>query len=93
MIVQLHGQPVQLGRDAAVCRIAYRDGTPGVSGRHCQVYFDEGERLFVVTDLNSTYGTFLANGQRIAPDTPVKLTPKSAFYLGESGNTVYVDLE
>ena len=93
MIVQLHGQPVQLGRDAAVCRIAYRDGTPGVSGRHCQVYFDEGERLFVVTDLKSTYGTFLANGQRIAPDTPVKLTPKSSFYLGESGNTVYVDLE
>ena len=93
MVVQLHGQPVQLGRDAAVCRIAYRDGTPGVSGRHCQVYFDEGERLFVVTDLKSTYGTFLANGQRIAPDTPMKLTPKSSFYLGESGNTVYVDLE
>ena len=93
MVVQLLGQPVQLGRDAAVCRIAYRDGTPGVSGRHCQVYFDEGERLFVVTDLKSTYGTFLANGQRIAPDTPVKLTPKSSFYLGESGNTVYVDLE
>ena len=43
--------------------------------------------------LKSTYGTFLANGQRIAPDTPVKLTPKSSFYLGESGNTVYVDLE
>lgn len=93
MIVQLHGQPVQLGRDAAICRIAYQDGTPGVSGRHCQVYFDEREGVFVVTDLNSTYGTFLANGQRIAPDTPVKLPPKSSFYLGESGNTVYVDLE
>lgn len=93
MIVQLHGQPVQLGRDPAVCRLSYQDGTPGVSGRHCQVYFDEGEGLFVVTDLNSTYGTFLANGQRIAPDTPVKLPPKSSFYLGESGNTVYVDLE
>ena len=93
MVVQLHGQPVQLGRDAAVCRIAYQDGTPGVSGRHCQVYFDKAEGLFIVTDLNSTYGTFLANGQRVAPDTPVKLPPKSSFYLGESGNTVYVDLE
>ncbi|NBI68326.1 FHA domain-containing protein [Pseudoflavonifractor sp. 60] len=91
MVVQLHGQPVQIGRDAAVCRLVYQDGTPGVSNKHCQVYFDQGQ--FVVTDLNSTYGTFLSNGQRIAPNTPVKLPPKSSFYLGEADNTVYVDLE
>ncbi len=93
MVVQLHGQPVQIGRDAAVCRLVYQDGTPGVSNKHCQVYFDQREGRFVVTDLNSTYGTFLSNGQRIAPNTPVKLPPKSSFYLGEADNTVYVDLE
>lgn len=93
MVVQLHGQPVQIGRDAAVCRLVYQDGTPGVSNKHCQVYFDQGEGQFVVTDLNSTYGTFLSNGQRIAPNTPVRLAPKSSFYLGEADNTVYVDLE
>ena len=91
MVVQLHGQPVQIGRDASTCRLVYQDGTPGVSNKHCQVHFDQGQ--FVVTDLNSTYGTFLANGQRIAPDTPMKLAPGSAFYLGEADNTVYVDLE
>ncbi len=93
MVIQLHGQPVQLGRDAAICRLVYQDGTPGVSSKHCQVYFDQGEGVFVVTDLSSTYGTFLAGGQRIAPGTPVKLPPKSSFYLGEAENTVYVDLE
>lgn len=93
MVVQFHGQPVQLGRDAAVCRVVYRDGTPGVSNRHCQVYFDQAEGIFVLTDLNSTYGTFLSGGQRVAQGTPVKLAPKSAFYLGEAENTVYVDLE
>ena len=91
MVVQLHGQPVQIGRDGAVCRLVYQDGTPGVSSKHCQVYFDQNQ--FVVTDLNSTYGTFLSNGQRIAPNTPVKLPPKSSFYLGEADNTIYVDLE
>ena len=91
MVVQLHGQPVQIGRDGAVCRLVYQDGTPGVSGRHCQVSFEQGE--FVLTDLNSTYGTFLSNGQRVAPNSPVKLPPKSSFYLGEADNTVYVDLE
>lgn len=91
MVVQLHGQPVQIGRDGAVCRLVYQDGTPGVSGRHCQVSFEQGQ--FVLTDLNSTYGTFLSNGQRVAPNSPVRLPPKSSFYLGEADNTVYVDLE
>ena len=53
--------------------------------------FEQGE--FVLTDLNSTYGTFLSNGQRVAPNSPVKLAPKSSFYLGEADNAVYVDLE
>ncbi len=91
MVVQLHGQPVQIGRDGAVCRLVYQDGTPGVSGRHCQVSFEQGQ--FILTDLNSTYGTFLSNGQRVAPNSPVTLPPKSSFYLGEADNTVYVDLE
>lgn len=94
LVVQLHHQqPVQIGRDSATCRLVYQDGTPGVSSHHCQVYYDEGEGMFVVTDLNSTYGTFQAGGQRIPPQTPTKLPPKSSFYLGEVDNTVYVDLE
>lgn len=94
LVVQLHHQqPVQIGRDSATCRLVYQDGTPGVSSHHCQVYYDEGEGVFVVTDLNSTYGTFLAGGQRLQPQTPTKLPPKSAFYLGEVDNTISVDLE
>ena len=93
MAVQLHHQPVQIGRDPATCRLVYQDGTPGVSAKHCQVYFDEQEQMFVVTDLNSTYGTFLVNGQRIAPNTPVKLPPHSSIYLGEADNTIYLEIE
>ena len=94
MVVQLHHQqPVQIGRDSATCRLVYQDGTPGVSSHHCQVYYDEREKVFVVTDLNSTYGTFLAGGQRLQPNAPTKLPPRSSFYLGEVDNTVYVDLE
>lgn len=91
-IVQLHHQPVLIGRDAATCRLVYQDGTPGVSSKHCQVYFSEPDGMFVVTDLGSTYGTFLADGQRIAPNTPVKLPAKSSFYLGEVDNTIYLEL-
>ena len=93
MSAQLHHQPVQVGRDSATCRLVFRDDTPGVSSRHCQIYFDEQAGAFVVTDLGSTYGTFLAGGQRIAPESPVKLPPKSSIYLGEVDNTLYLDVE
>ena len=93
LVVQLHHQPVQVGRDSATCRLVFRDDTPGVSSRHCQIFFDEQAQAFVVTDLGSTYGTFLAGGQRIAPESPVKLPPKSSIYLGEVDNTLYLDME
>ena len=93
MVVQLHHQPIQVGRDSATCRLVFREDTPGVSSRHCQIYFDEQNQVFVVTDLGSTYGTFLAGGQRIAPESPVNLPPKSSIYLGEPDNTLYLDLE
>ena len=93
MTVQLHHQPVQVGRDSATCRLVFRENTPGVSAHHCQIYFDEQSQVFVVTDLGSTYGTFLAGGQRIAPESPVKLPPPSSMYLGEPDNTLYLDLE
>ena len=93
MTVPLHHQPIQVGRDNATCRLVFRENTPGVSAHHCQIYFDEQAQVFVVTDLGSTYGTFLAGGQRIAPESPVKLPPKSSIYLGEPDNTLYLDLE
>ena len=93
MAVPLHHQPVQVGRDSATCRLVYRDDTPGVSSHHCQVFFDEREQVFVVTDLHSSYCTFLAGGQRLAPDVPTKLPPKSSIYLGEVENTIYLDVE
>ena len=93
MVVQVHAQPVQIGRDRATCRLVFQDDTPGVSSRHCQVYFNQQEGVFVVTDLNSTYGTFLANGQRLAPNAPMKLTPGVSIYLGEAANTILLDLE
>ena len=93
MVVQLHHQPIQVGRDSATCRLVFREDTPGVSSRHCQIYFDEQTNVFVVTDLGSTYGTFLAGGQRVAPESPVKLPPKSSIYLGEPDNTLYLDVE
>ncbi|MDR0904707.1 MAG: trypsin-like peptidase domain-containing protein [Oscillospiraceae bacterium] len=91
--VPLGRQPITLGRDVAACRIVFRDGTNGVSSKHCEIYFDEKENTFVLTDLKSTYGTFLSNGQRLTPSVPYRLNPRDSFYLGEPDNALYVDFE
>ena len=59
-------------------------GTPGVSRRHCCIRWQNSAPQLV--DLGSTYGTFLADGQRkLPPQYPTELTVGSRFYLGEPG--------
>lgn len=86
--------PVMIGRDAAGCSVVYKEGTPGVSGKHCTVSFDPASGEFILTDLKSSFGTFLGkNGQKIAPNTPIKLKPGETFYVGDKANVISVELE
>ena len=92
MALTLSRQPVTIGRDVAACRIVFKEGTPGISSKHCQIYFDESSSTFVLTDLKSTYGTFLSSGQRVTPGVPYTLKQRDSFYLGEQDNAFYVDM-
>ncbi len=92
MSVRLSGQPLTIGRDVSACRIVFKEGTPGVSSKHCQLYYSERDSAFILTDLNSSYGTFLSNGQKLTPNVPYTLRQRDSFYLGEQDNTLYVDL-
>lgn len=85
-------QPFLIGRDPSSCSLVYRGGTPGVSSRHCSVSYNADTGEFLLTDLRSTYGTFLENGQRLEPGVPFRLQPGSVFYLGERDNSVRVEL-
>ena len=85
-------QAVLIGRDASSCALIFRSDTPGVSARHCSVSFNAASGEFLVTDLRSTYGTYLANGQRLDPGVPFRLRPGDSFYLGERANAVRVEL-
>ncbi len=93
MSVQHHGAayPVSpngilIGRDPSVCQVVYQEGTAGVSGRHCSVSFNGG--VFQVTDLGSTYGTYLLNGTRLQPNVPVSLKSGDTIYIGDKANII-----
>ncbi|MCH5203639.1 MAG: trypsin-like peptidase domain-containing protein [Oscillospiraceae bacterium] len=85
--------PVSIGRNASLCTIVYSDQTPGVSGQHCTISYDSTTNLFTITDLNSTYGTFLFNGQKLNPGQPVTLQPGTSLYVGDKANSLKVEVE
>lgn len=93
MIVAVHSNShVMIGRDPSTCKIIFREGTEGVSGRHCSITFDELTGEFVLTDLRSTYGTFLMNGQKLTANVPYRLKSGDGFYLGVQANGFQVEL-
>lgn len=75
----LRGQ-VRIGRDPARNDLVFPEGTQGISGVHCVLAEKEG-RVFL-KDLGSTYGTYLAGGQRIAAGQTVELHVGDRFTLG-----------
>lgn len=88
--VRVSGQPVMIGRNSA-CGLRFPKDAPGVSASHCTVQWD-GE-CFLVMDLNSTYGTFLMNGQKMTPNVPYRLRPGDRFFLADQNNVIALELE
>lgn len=92
LAVVVKDTPVLIGRDPNGCKVVYAEGTAGVSGRHCSVSFDAAAGEFVITDLRSTYGTFLMNGQKLNANSPYRIKPGSEFYVGDRANAIRVEL-
>lgn len=83
--------PILVGRDGSNCTIVYREGTPGVSGRHCSIGWDSDAEEFLITDLRSTYGTFLMNGQRLQANVPYHCKSGESIFIGEKMNVLRVE--
>ena len=92
MTFAVHSAPLMIGRDPANCKVVFKEGTEGVSGRHCSVSYDEASGDFILTDLRSTYGTYLTNGQKLNPNVPYHLKAGDGFYAGDKANAFRVEL-
>lgn len=79
---------ILIGRDRNVCHIVYPEQSPGISAVHCEL-FRSGGQLFL-QDKGSSYGTFLAGGEKLEPGRPVVLKPGDTFYLASRENTFQV---
>ena len=92
MALVVGATPVLIGRDPANCKLVYVEGTAGVSGRHCSISYDAATGEFILTDLRSTYGTFLLGGQKLNANMPYRLKPGESFYVGDKANLIRAEL-
>lgn len=83
--------PVVIGRDPSKCVIIFKEGTKGVSGVHCSVSYDSETDMFTITDLGSTYGTYLIGGQQVLAKTSLNLRSGDSFYVGDKANVCRVE--
>jgi len=78
---------VRLGRNPQ-CEVRFPEGTPGISGSHCQVIVS-GDRA-AICDVGSSYGTYLRNGVRLQPNQNYPLNPGDVFALGSPTGPSFV---
>ena len=80
-----------IGRNPDKCKIVFPLDAEGVSGIHCQVYFEQNKLQLM--DLGSTYGTYVGKGLKIDSEVPVELKDGDVFCLGSEKNKFCVSIK
>ena len=80
---------LSMGRDPRHCQIVFPNDTQGISSLHCELRYENG--AVTLTDRNSSYGTFLADGTKLTPGTPYPLSPRGSFYLASRDNLFEIE--
>lgn len=93
MRIPIQGRQILIGTSQTECQVVFRQGTPGVSRRHCSITWDGASGDFILTDLGSSFGTFLENNQRLSQGVPYRLRAGDRFYLGAAENLMSVNVE
>jgi hypothetical protein len=89
----LESGPSVLGRDQRAANLVFAPEAHSISKRHCMVSWDAPRRTFVVQDLGSTNGTFLATGERLTPGLSRDLPAGGRFFIGDLRNQFEVRME
>ncbi len=79
-----------IGRETD-CAIRYVSDNAGISRHHCSLTWVNGQ-LFL-TDLGSTYGTYMSDGRRLAAQSPVALSVGTRFYLASANNLFQIIIQ
>lgn len=82
-----------LGRDPGSCNVTFAHDTPEISRLHCEVSFDSASNSFILQDNGSSFGTFLASGDKLTNGQPYAISSGGRFYLANTTNMFEVSLQ
>lgn len=85
------GGKLVFGRDSGKANIVFPQGTKGISSVHCEIRVKEGYPVLI--DLNSSFGTYFSNGQKLEPNVPYKLRNNVKFYLASDTNSFVIKMK
>jgi hypothetical protein len=77
----MENSSVVFGRDPALANIVFPKENRRISRRHAKLIYDTSTKSFLLEDLNSSRGTFLANGKQLRPGKIVTLRSGDKFYI------------
>lgn len=72
-----------IGRSSKECNIVFPSNAPGISKQHCEMI--PSQEGVLLRDLNSSYGTFMADGSPVSADKSVLLKKGDIFFLADKG--------
>jgi hypothetical protein len=84
--VRMGVEPIAIGRDPKQCQLVFPSDVANVGRLHCVVRFDPTRSAFILEDRNSTNGSFLGNGVRLAPGKACQIAHGGKFYLADPCN-------
>ncbi len=84
-VVAVNQTPFQIGREACDLVIS---GDRKISRLHASLMYDFTTRVFLLTDLNSSNGTWL-NGTRLVANTPTRILPGAAVMFGPETQVIF----
>ena len=84
---------VIIGRDPYQCSFTFPQETRGISKKHCQVRLMPTGLGIELTDLGSSYGTYLKDGTKLTPFSPVYLRNGDYFYLASKDTSITVQID
>ena len=89
-IYTVDGNGLMIGRDSLSCQVVLPSSQGQVSRTHCYLTYNPISNMFVLSDRNSTHGTYVSGGRRIPYSQPIALRSGERFYLATSDNTFEV---
>lgn len=90
--IRMGAETIAIGRDPQQCQLVFDKEMTDLGRLHCTLRYDSANNVFILTDKQSTNGTFTGDGKRLQPGAACRIGHGGRFYLAYPHNMFEVQL-